>query len=138
MGSDRAVQLTWLGTGMQFSGAGTEPATPPMVIDGDGAAGPSPMLALLLAAGGCTGADVVSILAKMQVHLRRCDIAVSGTRRDEHPRRYVAVRLRFTLAGDGLDRPRAERAVSLSLTKYCSVLHSLAPDVAIEHEIVLA
>jgi putative redox protein len=74
----------------------------------------------------------------MRVRLRRCDIAVSGTRRDEHPRRYIAIRLRFTLAGDDLDRAQAERAVSLSLTKYCSVLHSLAPDIAVEHEIVLA
>jgi len=138
MGNERAVQLTWLGAGMQFTGAGTAPVTAPVVIDGDGAVGPSPMLALLLAAGGCTGADVVSILAGMRVKLQRCDVAVSGTRRDEHPRRYVAIRLRFTLAGDGLDRPKAERAVALSLTKYCSVLHSLASDIAVEHEIVLA
>jgi putative redox protein len=138
MGNTRSVRLTWLGEGMRFSGAGTEPGTPPVVIDGDGTAGPSPMLALLLAAGGCTGADVVSILAKMRVPLQHCEIEVSGTRRNEQPRRYAAIRLRFTLAGDGLDRPKAERAVSLSLTKYCSVVHSLAPDIAVEHEIVLA
>jgi putative redox protein len=138
MGNARSVRLTWLGEGMRFSGTGTEPVTASVVIDGDGTAGPSPMLALLLAAGGCTGADVVSLLTKMRVRLQRCDIEVSGTRRAEPPRRYVAIRLRFTLAGDGLDRLKAERAVSFSLTKYCSVLHSLAPDIAVEHEIVLA
>jgi putative redox protein len=122
---------------MRFSGAGTEPATAPVVIDGDAAAGPSPMLTLLLAAGACTGADVVSILTKMRVPLRGCEIEVTGTRRAEHPRRYVAIRLRFTLAGEGLDRAKAERAVSLSLATYCSVVHSLAPDIAIEREIVL-
>lgn len=138
MGNERSVRLTWLGEGLQFSGAGTEPATPSVTIDGDGTAGPSPMLALLLAAGGCTGADIVSILAKMRVTLRRCEIDVTGVRRDQEPRRYVAIRFRFTLAGDGLDRAKAERAASLSLTKYCSVVHSLAPDIPIQHELVLA
>jgi putative redox protein len=136
--NERSVRLSWLGEGTRFSGAGTQPVSTPVVIDGDAVAGPSPMLALLLAAGACTGADVVSILTKMRVGLQRCDVEVSGTRRAECPRRYVAVRLRFTLAGAGLDRAKAERAVALSLATYCSVVHSLAPDIAIEHEIVLA
>jgi putative redox protein len=138
VGNERAVLLTWLGQGMQFSGAGTEPATSTVVIDGDAVGGPSPMLLLLLAAGACTGSDVVSILAKMRVRLRRCEIEVSGTRRTEDPRRFLALHLRFTLAGEKLDRAKAERAVSLSLATYCSVVHSLAPDIAIDHEIALA
>jgi putative redox protein len=91
----------------------------------------------LLAAAGCSGSDVVSILAKMRVDLRRCEVEVRGVRRDEEPRRYVAIRFRFTLAGAGLDRAKAERAVDLSLEKYCSVIHSLAPDIAVDREIVL-
>ena len=43
----------------------------PCTIDADGDDGPGPMLALLLAAAGCSGADVVSILEKMQVKLRK-------------------------------------------------------------------
>lgn len=122
---------------MRFSGGGTEPATPAIAIDGDGESGPSPMIALLLAAAGCAGADVVVILKKMRVRLRELAIAVEGTRRDEEPRRYVALRVRFRLAGEGLDRAKAERAVSLSLEKYCSVVSSLAPDIAIDHAIDL-
>jgi putative redox protein len=123
---------------MRFEGGGTEPVTPGIVVDGDGADGPSPMITLLLAAAGCSGSDVVAILEKMRVRLRRCDVEVRGTRRDEDPRRYVALRFTFTLAGEGLDRAKAERAVDLSLTKYCSVVASLAPDVSIAREIVLA
>jgi putative redox protein len=122
---------------MRFEGRGTDPATPPIVVDGDGVDGPSPMITLLLAAAGCSGADVVLMLEKMRVRLGRCDVEVRGIRRDEEPRRYVALRVRFLLAGDGLDRAKAERAVDLSLTKYCSVVASLAPDLAIDREIVL-
>lgn len=123
---------------MRFTGGGTEPRTPPIVIDGDGTAGPSPMLALLLACAGCSGADVVTILQKMRVRLTALSIDVEGTRRAEEPRRYVAVRFVYQLSGDGLDRAKVERAVELSLEKYCSVVHSLAPDMAITHEIRLA
>ncbi len=138
MPEERAVRLDWSGTGTQFVGAGTEPSTPSIAVDGDGSAGPSPMLALLLACGACTGADVVTILRKMRVDLKTLRIAVSGVRRDEAPRRFTVVRFHFTLAGEGLDRRKAERAVALSLEKYCSVLHSLAADIRVDSEIELA
>lgn len=134
---ERAVRLTWSGAGLRFSGAGTDPASPPVLVDGDGETGPGPMQVLLIAAAGCTGSDVALILAKMRVTLKRLDVDVTGTRRDEEPRRYIAIHFRFALDGDGLDRAKADRAVQLSLEKYCSVVHSLAPDIAISHEIVL-
>lgn len=134
---ERAVRLTWSGTGMRFAGAGTDPVSPPIVVDGDGESGPGPMQTLLIAAAGCTGSDVVLILNKMRVTLRRFALDVTGTRRDEEPRRYLAIHFRFALDGAGLDRAKAERAVQLSLEKYCSVVASLAPDIAITHEIVL-
>jgi putative redox protein len=96
------------------------------------------MIALLLAAAGCAGADVVVILEKMRVRLHEVSIAVEGTRRDEEPRRYVSLRFHFRLAGEGLDRAKAERVVGLSVEKYCSVLSSLAPDIPIEYDIELA
>lgn len=137
MPSERTVRLTWSGTGMRFSGEGVAPRSPAVPIDGDGTDGPSPMQTLLLAAAGCSGSDVVHILTKMRVTLRRLELEVTGVRRDEEPRRYVAIRFRFRMDGDGLDAAKAERAVGLSLEKYCSVIHSLAPDIAIGHEIVL-
>lgn len=138
MSDERAVRLSWTGEGLRFHGTGTLPATPAITLDGDGAAGPSPMLALLLAAAACSGADVVSILEKMRVSLRTLEIDVHGVRRTEDPRRYTEITFRFRLAGDGLDRAKAERAVHLSLEKYCSVVHSLRPDIAVRHEITLA
>jgi len=134
---ERAVHLAWSGTGMRFSGAGTDPASPAVMVDGDGETAPGPMQMLLIAAAGCTGSDAVLILGKMRVALRRFEVDVTGTRRDEEPRRYTAIHFRFALQGDGLDEAKASRAVQLSLQKYCSVIHSLAPDIAISHEIRL-
>lgn len=136
-GHTRAIRLEWLGEGMRFRGAGTEPVTPAVEIDGDGRSGPSPMITLLLAAAGCSGSDVVAILKKMRVQLRGCVVEVRGTRREQEPRRYVAIHYRYLLSGDGLDRAKAERAVTLSIQKYCSVIHTLAADVAVSYDIVI-
>ena len=132
---ERAVRLDWSGTKLQFSGVGVDPPSPAVAVDGDGITGPGPMQVLLLAAAGCTGADVVLILEKMRVQLHTFAIDVVGVRRDEEPRRYLAIRFRFRLGGDGLDATKAERAVDLSLKKYCSVVHSLALDIAITRDI---
>jgi len=133
----RAVRLDWMGVGLRFRGGGTDPETPAVELDGDGATGPSPMLTLLLAAAGCSAADVVAILSKMKVKLDTCAVEVSGIRREGHPKRYGSMKFVFRLSGDGLERAKAERAVGLSLKKYCSVVHSLARDITIEHEIEL-
>jgi putative redox protein len=138
MSNTRTVRLDWLAKDMRFRAVGVEPATPAIEIDGDGNSGPSPMITLLMAAGGCTAADVVSILAKMRVQLARLMVEVRGERREEQPRRYVEVHYTYNLSGEGLDQAKAERAVGLSLEKYCSVVASLAPDIRVSHEVVLA
>lgn len=129
----RAV-LTWQ-QDLRFKGS--EAGGPTIVVDGDNLAGPGPMLTLLLAAGACTGADVVVILRKMRLDLRELRIEISGTRREEEPRRYLAVHLDYYLAAEGLDPAKARRAIDLSLEKYCSVIHSLAPDIAVTYSLTL-
>lgn len=133
----RAAHLEWTGSGMRFRGVGTTPVTPEIEIDGDGERGPTPTLLLLLSAAACSASDVVLILTKGRVALRRVAVDVEGVRRDAEPRRYVAIRYRFTIAGDNLDRAKAERAVQLSVEKYCSVMHTLAPDIDVAYDIAL-
>ena len=116
---------------------GGEPGGPVTTIDGDNASAPGPMLTLLLAAAACTGADVVVILEKMRVVLRGCRIEASGVRREEEPRRYTAIHLEYHLRGEGIDEAKARRAIDLSITKYCSVVHSLAPDIRVTHGLTL-
>ena len=130
----RRVSLSW-SEALVFKGG--EPGGPETVIDGDNALAPGPMLTLLLAAAGCTGSDVVSILQKMRVKVLALSIDVSGERRDQDPRRYTAIHLDYHIRGEGLDEAKAARAVSLSVEKYCSVLHSLAADIRITHGLTL-
>ena len=131
----RIVKASWA-DGLRFTGGA--PGGPTITIDGDNASSPGPMLTLLLAAAGCSGADIVTMLEKMQVKLQRCDVTITGQRAPDHPRRYVELALVWTMAGEGLDEIKARRAIDLSLTKYCSVLHSLNPDIRVTYELVLA
>jgi putative redox protein len=121
--------------GLRFTGSA--PGGPAITVDGDNVMGPGPMLTLLLAAAACSGSDVAQILEKMRVNLRGLRIEVAGTRREEEPRRYVAIHLDYHLGGEGIDPVKARRAIDLSLEKYCSVIHSLAPDIAVTYALSL-
>ncbi len=130
----KRATLEWR-EGLRFEGG--EEGGPWITIDGDNAAAPGPMLQLLLAVAACSASDVVLILEKMRVRLERLRVTAEGDRREEAPRRYLSLRLRFHLQGEGLDEAKARRAIDLSLEKYCSVVHTLAADVQLDYEIEL-
>jgi putative redox protein len=133
-GEVKHVALEWTG-GLRFRGGEAE--RPAILVDGDGVEAPGPMAGLLAMLASCTGADVVSILEKMRALPARFRVEVDGTRREEHPRRYTAVHLVFTLEGGEADEAKARRAIDLSLATYCSVVHSLSEDIRITHELRL-
>ena len=135
MQETKRITLDWQ---QELVFVGGAPGGPLATIDADNAAAPGPMLSLLLAAGSCSGSDVVVILRKMRVQLSQLRIEVSGQRREQEPRRYTAIHFDYHIGGDGLDDAKATRAVSLSVEKYCSVIHSLAPDIAITYAVTLA
>ena len=122
--------VVWDG-GQRFTGTSGEVS---IGFDGDSKAAPSPVQALLLAGSSCTGIDVVLILEKMRINLQSLRIECRGERREAHPRRFETMHYTFIASGDGLDKDRLERAVALSVEKYCSVLASLAPDIRVTHE----
>jgi putative redox protein len=134
-GETKTITLAWQ-QGLQFLGG--EPKGPTITIDGDNAAGPGPMVSLLLAAAACTGSDVVLILEKMRVPFSGLRIQVAGVRREKEPRRYLSIHFDYRLSGGEIDPSKARRAIDLSLEKYCSVIHSLAPDIAITYALSLA
>ena len=84
-----------------------------------------PMQMLLAALGGCSAIDVVNILKKQRQELRDLKITVTGEReKDAIPSLYTEVHAHFRMFGD-VDREKAERAVALSMEKYCSVAKTL-------------
>jgi putative redox protein len=115
--------LTWQGA-LKFRAA--TPRTE-IVLDSDGAAGPTPPEAVAMALAGCMAIDVADIIVKGRHDLRALDASISGLRRDDPPRHFVSFTMHFTIAGTVPDHV-VQRAIDLSRDKYCSVWHSLRGD----------
>jgi len=117
------ARVRWT-VGMRFDGLAESGGA--MTMDarpehGGEGAGPSPMETVLLALGGCTGMDVISILVKMRAPLAGLEIAIAADRADEHPRVFTRIALEYVFVGDGLRPEQVSRAVELSQERYCSV-----------------
>jgi putative redox protein len=87
----------------------------------------SPMELLLVALGGCTAVDVVSILKKKRECVTGYRVEVRGSRREEHPRAFTRIEVRHVVTGRGLSERAVAQAVELSEEKYCSVAATLRP-----------
>jgi len=96
-------------------------------------AGPRPKELLLMALGGCTGSDVVSILKKKRVDLEGFEIRLSGETREDHPQIFTSIHIEYVLTGENIPPADVERAIELSTTKYCSVSAMLRETVQITH-----
>jgi len=92
-----------------------------------------PMQVLLASLGGCSGIDVVNILKKSRVEFNGIDVEVEGEReKDAVPAPFKKVRLLFRVHGKNIDVNKVQKAVNLSVEKYCSAIASLDPKIQIE------
>jgi putative redox protein len=133
--ADVAVKLKWVGEGLQFEGGAV--GGPVVRFDGNAKTGPSPLTTLLLALGGCMGADIVDISTKSRASIGGLDITVDGNRAADFPRRFTTISMKFTAHGvSDEDEPKLQRALEMSREKYCSVLHSLREDIAVDFSLV--
>ncbi len=116
---------------------GATSGTNALAIDGDSAAGASPVQLLAIALGGCMAMDVADILQKGRHVMSAFRVSLTGERAPEAPRRLLTVDLTFHVHGP-VPLAAVERAISLSREKYCSVLHSLREDIVLttRHEIL--
>jgi len=89
-------------------------------VGGDGL-GPSPKPFMLLALGGCTGLDVISILKKMRVDVDSFNVKVEGELTDDLPRHYHKMHVTYEFTGKDLPLDKLEKAIELSEKKYCGV-----------------
>ena len=80
--------------------------------------------------------DVQVILERSRVPLTGLRVDVEGERAPTHPKRYTQIRMVYHLEGPQEEHQgKVERAVDLSREKFCSVLHTLRPDIGFEIEI---
>lgn len=110
--------------GMQFEGRASSGHT--LTMDADEASGGRnqgfrPMELLLVGFGGCTGMDVISILRKKRQDIAGLEMNVKGVKAETHPHVYTEVHMEYVVKGKAVEPQAVERAISLSLEKYCSV-----------------
>jgi putative redox protein len=126
---------------MRFSATAPNGAIAPLgaseAVGGDGS-GFRPMELLLASVASCSAIDAVIILKKMQVAFSHIDIDVEGERVEGTPSPFKTVDITFKIRGAQPESlPKAEKAVSLSVEKYCSVASSLDPKILVAHHTVI-
>lgn len=118
---------------------GVTPSGHAQVIETNSArdAAASPLELLLLALGGCTGVDVISILKKKRQQVTDYRIEVSGERREEFPKRFTKLMVKHIVRGHKVTEQAVARAIELSETKYCSVAATLSGvEIVTSYEII--
>jgi putative redox protein len=115
------------GTGHKIvlgTAAGPDGATP----------GPSPMELVLIGTGGCSAFDVVHILEKGREKVEDCVVELDADRAETDPKVFTRIHMHFIVKGRGLSRQKVERAISLSVEKYCSASAMMAKTATVTHD----
>ena len=95
--------------------------------------GPSAMELVLMGAGSCSAWDVVSILEKSRQNVEDVIVEMEGDRAEDPPKVFTRIHLHFIVKGRGLDPARVDRAIKLSVEKYCSATAMLEKTATVEH-----
>lgn len=96
-------------------------------------AGTRPKELLMIALGGCSGSDVTSILSKKKIKVEGFEMNITAEVAEEHPQVFTKMHIEYVLSGKNIPVKDVERAIELSLTKYCSVTAMLQKAMPIEH-----
>ena len=121
------VELVWNGD-LEFAARLSKHT---VVLDSDGAAGPSPVEMLAASLAGCMAIDLVHIVERGRHTLRSLRATLRAERATDAPKRFTAVTLHFAIEGS-VPRDAVNRAVELSRTKYCSVWQSMRQDIDLQ------
>lgn len=118
------VTTTWNGK-MQFES--TNPSGETFLINaaaehGGEGAGLSPKALMLSSLAGCSGLDVASLIEKMKLEVDDFKIETIANLTEEHPKVYDAVMVEYHFYGNNLNEAKLQRAVDLSVEKYCGVM----------------
>jgi putative redox protein len=125
------IELTWIER-RRFLGVDSDRHS--VVLSPGDDVGVKPAENLLIALAGCAAYDVVAILEKQRLDLRRLAVTVRAEQDAEPPWRFRSISLLVRAAADGLRPAQLERAVDLALNKYCAVRASLHPEIAVSFE----
>lgn len=96
--------------------------------------GPSAMELVLMGAGSCSAWDVVEILRKGRQKIDDVIVELDADRAPEPPKVFTRIHLHFVIKGRGVDPTKVERAIQLSVEKYCSATSMLEKTATVTHD----
>lgn len=124
MSTTNQITTKWLGN-MAFESS--NPSGLDLIIDagpdnGGEGNGFKPKALMLSALAGCSGLDVAMLIKKMKLDVENFTIETIANLTDEHPKYYDSVTIEYHFWGAGLEEKKLQRAVDLSVEKYCGVM----------------
>ena len=135
---NQQMNVTWV-KDMKFSALinGHEIILDASAESGGSDEGPRPKFLLMAALAGCTGMDVISILKKMRIEPDYFNLKIEAVIRDEHPKKFEAMKTIYEFKGQNLPFESLEKAVKLSIDKYCGVNANFRDSMKLDYEIVI-
>lgn len=106
-------------------------------IDGEKKNGHGPKALLLSGLAGCSGIDVVDILKKMKISFTDFIIEVAASQTDDHPKVFSEVNITYRMKTAENNRERVQKAIDLSLEKYCGVSAMLRKNSPVYYQLVI-
>ena len=124
MASTNRILTRWKG-GMAFES--DNPSGHTFTIDtspdeGGQGEGLRPKALMLSSLAGCSGLDVAFFMRKMKREVGRFDIEIHARLSETQPQTYEQVNMAFHFHGSDLKEEKLNRAVDLSVNKYCGVM----------------
>ncbi len=93
-----------------------------------------PMELLLIGMGGCSSFDVVTILKKARQTITDCVAEITAERASEVPKVFTKIHVHYVVTGKGLAPNQVQRAIDLSIEKYCSASLMLGKTAEVTHD----
>ncbi len=130
------VNVVW-NSKLSFTGKGEEEFTIPLdselSVGGEGG-GLRPMELIAIGLAGCTAMDTISILQKKRQDVTSFEVQVHAERATEFPKVFTNIIVDYIVVGNHVEPAAVERAIELSVTKYCPAQAMLSKACNIEHK----
>ena len=81
---------------------------------------------------------LMPLVEKSRAGMVDCTVELDADRAAEEPRVFTRIHMHFVVSGRGLDPRKVERAIALSVEKYCSAVAMLEKTAKITHDFELA
>ena len=104
-------------------------------LEGEKAAGPSPKELALAALCGCTGTDVIDLLAKFQVTYKELSLEARANLTDKHPKIFTQIDLTYSVDGVESNADKIVDAVHRSTHQYSGMAAMLSKACPIKYVI---